>query len=447
MFRLFISLYLVIVVGIISINYSTEYLWRVFTENTKEDFAEHKEQSQLKSIIKTLPTLLNDQAQKVYFKEHSGLIFSEFPFTDIAWLAAQKKSLLNHEVVTSFSDDNQLLFYVLASDGANVYQIKATIIQSTDNYLLKYTLLCFSYLLLAFCILLWSKPIWRDLLQIQNITQEIEKGNLNIDYNVSKHSPTVVIVQTFQQLTLRITDLLKEQKHLVNAVSHELRTPLSRLRFSAAMMDNIQPQQLEEITTDIKEMEKLVDEMLDYSRIENIDKQQDKTNVNITELLNNVVAKYQRSTDKNISIFSPKQPKLALKSLSDVSLPNEDIHFYCNGHLIERACQNLIGNAVKHACEKIIIEVAFNDTELKLSVSDDGKGIDAQYTDAIFQPFFKLDKSRNKSTNKNQDGVGLGLAIVKRIMAIHQGECTYQQVEPVGARFILSLPNLNPNLE
>ncbi|WP_448249389.1 ATP-binding protein [Thalassotalea agariperforans] len=418
MLRLFISLYLAIVIGIYTINWGSEVLWQNLATPANE------QHQQLKQLIKTLPSLLQqNQAKKQHFEQQSGLSLNYLEFDDVAWLPEQKSALVSGEVVTTYTGRQTLMFYIKGEQENSLYQLGPIAVKTAENSLLKYSILVVSYLLLAACIALWTRPIWRDLLQLKSIAKEIEKGNFQLNYKVNKHSPTAVIVQTFQQLTQHITRLLLEQKHLINAVSHELRTPLARLRFSAAMMDNIQPEQLAEITTDIKEMEKLVDEMLDYSRIENIDKPQEKSNINIGELLTNLVEKHQRSTEKKLFLSISKEHA-------------QPLVFYGNGHLIERACQNLICNALKYAEKEVNISAEIMNQQLNISVSDDGQGIEPENIEKIFQPFVKLDKSRNKTT----DGVGLGLAIVQRIMLMHQGHCTCQAVKPNGVKFSLLMP-------
>ena len=131
------------------------------------------------------------------------------------------------------------------------------------------------------------------------------------------------MVESFYQMTQRITSLLQEQSHLINAVSHELRTPLSRLRFTLAMSEDIPSKPLKEITTDIDEMEHLVDEILNYSRIENLQGELHYAEVDVAEMLFHLVEKHQRSTEKKIHL------KTGTKLI-----------FRCDGHLFERACQN-----------------------------------------------------------------------------------------------------------
>ena len=228
-----------------------------------------------------------------------------------------------------------------------------------ENTQLKYIILAISYLLLAAFIALWTRPIWLDLVKLKQMASDISAGNLAISCQINKRSPTAIVVQTFQNMAKRITQLLLEQTQLVNAVSHELRTPMSRLRFSLAMLDNTKPEQIAGISSDLQEMETLVDEMLNYSRIETLEQAHSKTMVNISELLINQVAKQKRSTDKMLTL-----------ELQD------DLFCLCNGHLIERASQNLITNAIRYADNLVEIKANIQNNQLIISVSDDGCGID-----------------------------------------------------------------------
>ena len=115
-----------------------------------------------------------------------------------------------------------------------------------------------------------------------------------------------------------------------------------------------------------------------------------------------------------------------------LALP-DDLSCLCNGHLIERASQNLITNAIRYADNLVEIKATIENNRLVISVSDDGCGIDGKDQESIFQAFTRLDKSRNKE----QGGFGLGLAIVKRIMDWHKGQCTIEESNMGGAKFSL----------
>jgi len=184
------------------------------------------------------------------------------------------------------------------------------------------------------------------------------------------------------------------------------------------MLEDAKPEQIEGISTDLQEMETLIDEMLNYSRIETLEQSHSKSMVNINELLINQVAKQKRSTDKTLTL-----------TVAD------DLYCLCNGHLLERASQNIITNAIRYAVNLVEIKADIKQGQLVISVSDDGCGIKDKDQQTIFQAFTRLDKSRNKE----QGGFGLGLAIVKRIMDWHKGHCTVEKSALGGAKFSLLL--------
>lgn len=416
MIRLFISLYIAVVVGLFTINWGSEWLWRQLTPEN------HNGLQNTLLLTKALPLLVGVQQNKrIEFQQKTGITLKFLAIDDIAWLIEQKEQLNLGEAVVSYNNQGQPLIYLESPSDNLLYQLGPLPPTSTENSRLKYLLLSISYLLLAAFLALWARPVWRDILQLKAMAKKIANGNLTITTPVNKHSPTAIVVQTFHDMASRISRLLSEQKQLVNAVSHELRTPLSRLRFSLAIMENIHPQQVEEITTDLQEMENLVDEMLSYARIETLEQETSKANVNISELLLNLFEKHQRGTDKHLIL----------------SLPEQNITCWCNGFLIERACQNLISNAIRYANKDVMIKAELKNKQLFISVADDGCGIPLAEQSSVFDAFTRLDKSRDKSLDTQQSGFGLGLAIVKRIMDWHQGHCLVEDASLGGAKFTL----------
>ncbi len=424
MIRLFISLYIAVVFGLLTINWGSEWLWRQLTTETNNTL-----QNTL-MLAKAIPSLVGAQQDKqIEFQQHTGLTLNFLSVDDIAWLEEQREQLMQGQAVVSYNSQNQAVIYLKSPRHNIVYQLGPLPLAGTENLQLKYLLLGISYLLLAGFLALWTRPVWRDMLQLRMMAKDITGGSLTIAEPVNTHSPTALVVQTFHDMASRISRLLSEQKQLVNAVSHELRTPLARLRFSIAMMENLSPEQVKEITTDLQEMELLVDEMLSYARIETLEQDTSKANVNISELLAHLVEKHQRSTDKRLTL----------------SLVDKDIHCWCNGFLIERASQNLICNALRYAASDIIVKAEILNKQLCIAVTDDGCGIPLEDKGRVFDAFTRLDKSRDKSQDNQQSGFGLGLAIVKRIMDWHQGECRVETPFLGGVTFTLIIPVIQAN--
>jgi len=428
MFRLFISLYLAVVFGLLTINWISETLWLYLSQHVNTSSMTQKNSSSLTQFIpvelthtftlaKSLPDLIQaDENKRVLFEKQTGIDLVFFSEDDLMLLSEQKVLLQQGEPIVTYNQQEQWIIYIKSAQEQKIYQLGPLITPSNEQPYIKYLILAISYLLLAAFLALWTRPIWGDLLQLKSMAEKITLGDLEITHKVNTGSPTAIVVQTFVDMARQITRLIAEQQQLVNAVSHELRTPLSRLRFSLAMMENIEPAQITEINKDVKEMENLIDEMLGYARIESISQSLYKSNVNMSELLFHHVDKQQRATEKTLTLVMDK-----------------NIFFYCHGSFIERACQNLITNAVRYAEKKIVICAKIEKTQLVITVSDDGCGIKEKDQDKIFKPFTRINKSRNKQDG----GFGLGLAIVKRIVDLHHGHCYVKHSLLGGCKFVL----------
>ena len=430
MLRLFVSLYLAVVLGLFTINWISETLWLYMSQHVKTSSSSLKkttlptqfiptELTHTLALAKSLPVLIQgDEQKRDLFEQQTDIALNFYSENDIAWLPDQKALLQQGEPLITYNQQEQWVIYIKSAQDRQIYQLGPLVTPSNEHPYLKYLILVISYLLLAAFLALWTRPIWTDLLRLKNMAEKITLGDLEVSQKVNIGSPTAIVVQTFIDMASRITRLIAEQQQLVNAVSHELRTPLSRLRFSLAMMKNIDAEQLSDINKDVQEMENLIDEMLGYARIESISQSLHKSNVNMSELLFHQVDKQQRATNKTLTL-----------------VVDSDLFFHCHGSLIERACQNLITNAVRYAQQQVVIAAAIEDKQLVITVSDDGCGITTKDQEKIFKPFTRIDKSRNKKDG----GFGLGLAIVKRIVDLHQGQCQVKSSSLGGCKFVIRI--------
>ena len=185
------------------------------------------------------------------------------------------------------------------------------------------------------------------------------------------------------------------------------------------MLDNTTDEQRGEMSQDLTEMSMLIDEMLSYARLENLDTQTSKIEVNMIALLQHTVEKFNRSSTITINCNLP---------------PN--CSFFGNEKMLERAIQNLLSNALRYAQQQVNIMLSYDDQQLILAVEDDGEGIEETEKNKVFDAFYRIDKSRNKELG----GFGLGLAIVNRICQWHSGYCRLDDSALGGCRFSLFLP-------
>ena len=224
----------------------------------------------------------------------------------------------------------------------------------------------------------------------------------------------------------RISALVENQRSLTNAVSHELRTPLARLSFEVDMLGQEKfqarrEQILHDMRTDIRELETMVDELLVYARLERpADDVVKQETVDVRDWLGEALAQVAHQADARGVHCHVRD-----------GLP---AHVQLHPRYMSRALLNLVQNAVRYASARIEISLTSCPTGgYELIVDDDGPGVAPVDRERIFEPFIRLDESRDRGTG----GAGLGLAIVKRVAASHKGTIEVRESPLGGARFIL----------
>ncbi|WP_448110867.1 ATP-binding protein [Pseudomonas lini] len=278
------------------------------------------------------------------------------------------------------------------------------------------------------CLLLWLRPHWRDLERLKGTAERFGKGHLSERTQISPSSNIGSLANVFDTMAGDIENLLNQQRDLLNAVSHELRTPLTRLDFglALALSDDLPAtsrERLQGLVAHIRELDELVLELLSYSRLQNPGQLPEQVDVSLDEFIDSILG----SVDEEL-----ESPEIVI----DVLLHGQLERFSLDPRLTARAIQNLLRNAMRYCEKRIQIGVQVCPKGCEIWVDDDGIGIPQEERERIFEPFYRLDRSRDRATG----GFGLGLAISRRALEAQSGTLT-AQVSPLGgARFRLWLP-------
>ncbi|GAL18062.1 sensory histidine kinase [Vibrio maritimus] len=231
--------------------------------------------------------------------------------------------------------------------------------------------------------------------------------------------------RTFNRMATKIANLMVSNKALTNAVAHELRTPIFRIQWqSEVLMEQITDpdakKQLASIIEDTEEMEHLVDELLYYARVERPDAALDVESIDIAAWLLEHQDKWQNQLGQSF----------------ELQVDVQDTIVDMDRFLVCRALVNLISNAKRYKQNKILVKLTEDDDQVAIEVHDDGIGVDPEHWERLFDPFYRVDKARDRASG----GYGLGLAIVKHIMLRHSGDVEVSHSELGGACFTLVLP-------
>lgn len=425
MTRLFVSLFVALALGLFLIKQTGEWLYQTFSADahTSEWMPTQLLAEPLTKLLKAPKDIGLRQQWRANLESQLDQASTLVAVDDIALLPEQQSSL-NQGQLISYADHLSQHYILLPYDSEHFLQLGpfGPSESMPQNSPLAMYLYIFSYFLLALLVLIWSRPLWHDLNKLANETRSIANGQYDITLQVTRTSVVYPLAKAMEQMSHKIRDLLTLQKQMTHAVSHDIRTPLARLKFSLALI-NAEKDQCSEVTTemsqDIAEIELLIDEMLTYGRLESDAIELTYEEVNLRELTANLVSKLNRTNAQKIELDCP----LA-------------ISFHCDGHLLERALQNILVNAQRYAQSKVSFKVNETANGVKLVIEDDGPGIAEKELQAVFKPFVRIEASRNKASG----GFGLGLAIVHKIVTWHKGTVTAEQAAENGARFVVFLP-------
>lgn len=278
------------------------------------------------------------------------------------------------------------------------------------------------------CLLLWVWPHWRDLERLKETARRLGQGQMAERTHISPRSNIGELAGVFDTMASDLERHVNQQRELLNAVSHELRTPLTRLDFGLVLLfDEVPPpcrKRLLELVGHVRELDELVLELLSYSRLQNADQARERVEVSLLELVDSVLGGFAEELDGR---------GIQWEVRAETRLPC----FVLDPRLTARAVQNLVRNAMRYCDESLLLRLRLEeDGACLVTVEDDGIGIPPEERERIFQPFYRLDRSRDRSTG----GFGLGLAISRRAIEGQGGTLTVAQSALGGAQFRIRLP-------
>ncbi|WP_136248044.1 ATP-binding protein [Halomonas borealis] len=283
--------------------------------------------------------------------------------------------------------------------------------------------------MLAVIIYLIVRGVEARMARLELAATRIAAGRLDTRVKVEGNDFLSRLGMALNGMATQVQSLLSGQQEMIRAVSHELRTPVARIRFAAQMVEDMTDdpgirRHLQGIDADITELDDLVDEILTYARLGS----ESANGVTLETSLVDCRAMVERV----IEALHPLHVHLSLGLA-----PGDEVEAAAESRYLQRALQNLVANACRHAHGRVVIRLHGEPRLVRIDVEDDGPGVPVARRSEIFKPFARLDDSRARHSG----GYGLGLSIVQKVMAWHGGSVMVD-ASPVlgGARFTLLLP-------
>jgi signal transduction histidine kinase len=224
------------------------------------------------------------------------------------------------------------------------------------------------------------------------------------------------VVRTVNLMQAQIKKFVENRVMMVAAISHDLRTPLTRLRLRGEFVED--PEQQARLFRDVDEMQTMIDGALAFFRDDAT--AEEPTTFDLPQLLLTIVNDY---TDQGIHVIYAAPVRGS---------------YHGRPFAIRRAITNLIENAIKYAKDPEI-ELQCKADAFQILVQDRGGGLPTDALENVFQPYYRMDKSRNRTTG----GVGLGLTVTQSIVHGHGGTISLSNREGGGLSACVVLPILS----
>lgn len=224
----------------------------------------------------------------------------------------------------------------------------------------------------------------------------------------------------FNTMQARLQTYLREREQMLAAVSHDLRTPITRLRLRAELIPDAVLR--EKFDQDLAEMEAMTAAALEFLRGAGSDEPLQP--VDVMALFESLQADMEEAGHE-----------VNLQGRTSAPYPARPL-------ALKRLITNLIDNAIKYG-SRATISIEDTPTQLQIVIGDEGPGIAADQLERVFEPFYRLEGSRNRETG----GVGLGLAVARDIARAHGGDLILRNRPGGGLEAVLSLPRGAPDRE
>jgi len=261
-------------------------------------------------------------------------------------------------------------------------------------------------------------------------------GLIGITRDITKRMQIARVSEEEKVLKKRLEsleELNRLKSEFISVVSHELRTPLAIVKEGvnliyeglAGGISEKQKKLLSQARENIERLKKLIDDLLDLSRIEAGRVKLSYSLVNLSDLLRNSAEFFQKQArDKEITL--------------KYDLPRERINIFLDGERINQVVSNLISNAIKFTEEggRVTVELQALENKIRIGVIDTGIGIAKHDIPKLFSRFTQL----SKDTGTARKGMGLGLSIAKELVELHGGEIWAESKPGVGSKFYFTIP-------
>ncbi|WP_246281345.1 HAMP domain-containing sensor histidine kinase [Saccharibacillus qingshengii] len=283
----------------------------------------------------------------------------------------------------------------------------------------------------SLCMIAAARYLVEPIKALTNATRRMALGDFEVDLAVKRMDEIGELTQSYTEMARGLKKLEQMRQDFVSNVSHEIQTPLTSISGFAKALQNpdLIPEEdrkdyLEIIAAESGRLSRLSDNLLKLASLDSDHHPFTAVDFRLDEQIRTIVVTCE--------------PQWSARHLViDLELP-EAVHIVGDEDQLKQVWMNLLGNSIKFTPEggKISVRIDSRADEAVVTVRDTGIGIAPEELHAVFQRFYKLDKSRHGSSSGN----GLGLAIVQKIVSLHQGQIELDSTPGEGTTIRIRLP-------
>lgn len=323
--------------------------------------------------------------------------------------------ILQEQGKTNFNNTKIKYYYVNVLDN-NKYVLISTVLYMGDNS--KLFPLGIVIFLIVFFLLTYGRVKYINSLSKGVI--EIAKGDLNYRVKIKGKDELSLLGKNINYMTEELKqskerekEIEKNKDRLIVSVSHDLRTPLTsiigyiKLIKENCKLDNDIKRYMDIIDTKAESLEKLINDLFEYTKLTACDVKIEKINISLNEFMRQIAEGMMPACNENdLSIL--------------FEAPEEEVKVNVDPSKMLRVFENIISNAIRYSNKNstINIKISKNKNGSLVTIENEGKSLKAEELNKIFEMFYRTDESRNNQTG----GAGIGLSIAKSIVELHNGK-------------------------
>ena len=258
----------------------------------------------------------------------------------------------------------------------------------------------------------------KPLKEFSETVEKVQAQNL-ADYTIEENRIAELdrLRTSYNKMLLRLSESFETQRQFTGNAAHELRTPLALIQAQLDLYHTtehpdsttVAGETIQMVTEQNERLSKLIRTLLDMSELQTVSR---NDRIELHSLIEEVLTDLE-------PLAQEKKVELIQKSQGAGAKADEELFLTGSDILIYRMLYNLVENAIKYNRENgsVTVSAIKEKNKVILKVSDTGNGIDEAFREQIFEPFFRVDKSRSRELG----GVGLGLAMVREVVRVHDG--------------------------